>query len=168
MQKRIFGDGIIAHLRQVLRWGVVTFLISVPVAHGSNIQVSADGSYAPPQAEAESDAAETGRQDALPRILSSSQPTATAATLLPKDLVFVIDNSGSMKQNDPGFTIKTVVARFMEQLTAGDRCGLIIFDSRARLISPLMEIQTAGALDELKRGLDQVECGARQAVRLGL
>jgi Mg-chelatase subunit ChlD len=145
-----------------VKWVLLGSLVCLPLAHGSDIQVSADGSYAPPQATkgsetAATDTAETRGEDALSRILPNVKPEPSSSAQLPRDLVFVIDNSGSMKQNDPGFTIKGVVARFIEQLSDNDRCGLIIFDSRARMVSSLLELQSPGALDQLKRGLEQVD-----------
>jgi Mg-chelatase subunit ChlD len=154
---------MVGHLLRLVKWGLLVLLVCTPLAHGSNIQVSADGSYAPPHAQTASDAGDTDTDtgtdtaspDTLSRIAPVRQSLEPAAS--PRDLVFVIDNSGSMKKNDPSFTIKQVVFDFMEQLSAGDRCGIVIFDTRARLVAPLLTVQAAGALNQLSGGLEQVD-----------
>ena len=53
------------------------------------------------------------------------------------DIIFVIDNSGSMKPNDPNFITKEVVKSFSKALDNKSRFGIVIFDQTARLVEPL-------------------------------
>jgi hypothetical protein len=62
---------------------------------------------------------------------------ATPLTAQPVDIVVTIDNSGSMKQNDPNFLTRDTVANFVGQLQDEQRAGLLLFGTQARLISPL-------------------------------
>ncbi|MDF1817690.1 MAG: VWA domain-containing protein [Immundisolibacteraceae bacterium] len=61
----------------------------------------------------------------------------TALTAQPVDIVLTIDNSGSMKQNDPKFLTRDTVSNFVSQLQDEQRAGLLLFGTQARLISPL-------------------------------
>ncbi|MDJ0783615.1 MAG: VWA domain-containing protein [Desulfosarcinaceae bacterium] len=134
-------------------WMVTIALVAsvtlVPAVMASKIQVGADGRYVPPASEA---AETTGPAETEEK----PAPSAAVATTVPKDLVFVIDNSGSMKKNDPDFTTKRVVARFWEQLAAHDRCAIVIFDSKARQVTPLLEMGAADSLPQLSDGLGAV------------
>ena len=55
----------------------------------------------------------------------------------PMDVIFVIDNSGSMKKNDPQFITPSVVNTFVQQLPSHTQAGMVIFDSTARMLKPL-------------------------------
>lgn len=70
------------------------------------------------------------------------------------DLVFVIDNSGSMKKNDPKFITPDVVSTFVRQLPKSAQVGIVLFDQKARLLIPLTLINDSqaqqGVIDSLK------------------
>lgn len=70
------------------------------------------------------------------------------------DLVFVIDNSGSMKKNDPKFITPKVVSTFVRQLPKSAQVGMVLFDQKARLLIPLTLINGSqaqqGVIDSLK------------------
>ncbi len=53
------------------------------------------------------------------------------------DIVLVLDNSGSMKQNDPDFLIKEVVNTFFRNWYERAHIGLVVFDQQAKLVLPL-------------------------------
>ena len=55
------------------------------------------------------------------------------------DIMFVIDNSGSMKKNDPMFITRDVVTRFSTAIPDNSRLGMVIFDKDAKLLEPLTE-----------------------------
>jgi uncharacterized protein YegL len=61
----------------------------------------------------------------------------------PQDIMLVLDNSGSMKQNDPQFLTKQVVRDFLGQLPANARVGIVIFDEKVNLAVPLTPLSTA-------------------------
>ncbi|MEL0083950.1 MAG: vWA domain-containing protein [Gammaproteobacteria bacterium] len=53
------------------------------------------------------------------------------------DILLVIDNSGSMKTNDPEFLTRKTVAQFVGELEATERAGLLLFGTQARLVNRL-------------------------------
>ncbi|MGH8642998.1 MAG: VWA domain-containing protein [Gammaproteobacteria bacterium] len=57
--------------------------------------------------------------------------TSTPVTLL-QDIALVLDNSGSMKKNDPRFLGKEAVARFVEGVPDDARLSVVIFDKQVR------------------------------------
>ncbi len=63
------------------------------------------------------------------------------------DIVFVLDNSGSMKKNDPNFITREVVTNFLFGLDKKSRLGMVIFDQEAKLVEPLTvtAVQESGA-----------------------
>lgn len=69
------------------------------------------------------------------------------------DLVFVLDNSGSMKNNDPNFITKEVVTNFSDGLGGRSRLGMVIFDESADLVVALTSLDNnevrAGFLESL-------------------
>ncbi|MEJ2039267.1 MAG: FHA domain-containing protein [Desulfosarcinaceae bacterium] len=73
------------------------------------------------------------------------------------DLFFVIDNSGSMRKNDPnGLTPKTVKA-FLQRLPANARVGMVMFDQQARLLEPLGDLDDPKARQRLVQSLDAID-----------
>jgi pSer/pThr/pTyr-binding forkhead associated (FHA) protein/Mg-chelatase subunit ChlD len=61
-----------------------------------------------------------------------------------KDIVLVLDNSGSMKQNDPQFLTKKVVSDFLTGLSSNTQVGIVLFDEKADLTVPLSPVGTGG------------------------
>jgi len=92
-----------------------------------------------------------------PEIKPEPQAKTQAKTIpkRPKEIVFVLDNSGSMKQNDPNRITKDVVTGFIKNVDAGSRLGMIIFGKDARVLEPLTEITGTPAdakfIDSLSR-----------------
>jgi pSer/pThr/pTyr-binding forkhead associated (FHA) protein/Mg-chelatase subunit ChlD len=73
------------------------------------------------------------------------------------DLVFVIDNSGSMKKNDPNFITPKVVETFIRQLPGQSQVGMVLFDQNARLLKPMTGIggpQAEQSLIAALKGID--------------
>jgi Mg-chelatase subunit ChlD len=62
------------------------------------------------------------------------------ASSLIKDVILVLDNSGSMKKNDPGFLASKAVHEFLSSLDDDSRVAVIIFDQSVRVVVPLTEI----------------------------
>jgi pSer/pThr/pTyr-binding forkhead associated (FHA) protein/Mg-chelatase subunit ChlD len=79
----------------------------------------------------------------------------TGAPLL--DLLFVIDNSGSMRKNDPNFITPQVVKTFIRQLPEFSQVGMVLFDQTARLLKPLTPIAGARAEEELIAALQKID-----------
>lgn len=59
-----------------------------------------------------------------------------------EDIILVLDNSGSMKQNDPQFLTKKVVSGFIDGLSPDTNVGIVVFDEKVDLAVPLSPIGT--------------------------
>jgi pSer/pThr/pTyr-binding forkhead associated (FHA) protein/Mg-chelatase subunit ChlD len=72
-----------------------------------------------------------------------TEPSSNSASNLIKDVVLVLDNSGSMKKNDPQFLTKHAVTEFINNLDESTRVSIIIFDQDVRTVVPLTEISSS-------------------------
>ena len=74
---------------------------------------------------------------------ASARSAAAAGSGL--DLLLVLDNSGSMKQNDPHFLTRAVVTEFVDakRLPADTRVGVVMFADNATMTLPLTAIGDA-------------------------
>jgi pSer/pThr/pTyr-binding forkhead associated (FHA) protein/Mg-chelatase subunit ChlD len=61
----------------------------------------------------------------------------SGSAALAKDVVVVLDNSGSMKKNDPDFLATQAVSEFISGLDSQTRIAVIIFDQNVSLAVPL-------------------------------
>lgn len=105
------------------------------------------------QATSGSDAAS---QKARPsRSGDATQPSTPQIEAL--DLIFVIDNSGSMKKNDPKFITPNVVSTFVKQLPIDSQVGMVLFDQRARLLTPLTLISNLDAQQQVIDSLKKID-----------
>ena len=73
------------------------------------------------------------------------------------DLLLVLDNSGSMKQNDPQFLTRAVVAEFVnsKKLPADARVGVVMFADNASMTMALTPL--ADARNELQASLEKLD-----------
>ena len=71
------------------------------------------------------------------------------ASTVPKDIVLMIDNSGSMKENDPNFLTKNAVTEFVSKLSEDTRFAVLIFDQGVNLALPLTTVFEAAREDIL-------------------
>lgn len=88
---------------------------------------------------------------------SDEQKDAVSAGKQMIDIMFVIDNSGSMKINDPNFITKQVVTDFTNTLNNDTRIGMVLFDADARITLPLVDISQTKSIVEFKKGLEKVD-----------
>lgn len=72
------------------------------------------------------------------------------------DILLVLDNSGSMKTNDPQFLTREVVKNFLESLSENSRLGMVIFDQEADLAQPLTKVTDAQAREKFLNSLKKV------------
>ncbi len=72
------------------------------------------------------------------------------------DIVLVLDNSGSMKKNDPQFLTRDVVTNFMVGFGEKSRIAMIVFDQEVKLIEPLTNLTGLMAKANFLKSLDQV------------
>ncbi len=83
-------------------------------------------------------------------VLFMSGPAAAA-----QEIVLLIDNSGSMIENDPQSLTKQAVAQFVQASPDGSRVALIKFDKAVEVLSPLLPMNETTRLDMLTR-LDRI------------
>ncbi len=86
-------------------------------------------------------------------------PPAQAVTdsSSPIDLVFVIDNSGSMRKNDPDFITPKVVNTFISRLPLESQVGMVLFDQGARLLKPLTAVGTDDAQKQFMTAIAKID-----------
>ena len=87
----------------------------------------------------------------------SDNSTAAKAPLeqnLPLDVILVIDNSGSMKKNDPQYLVPRMVHDLISLLHENDRFGVIVFDNNARKIVRLGESGGQATADVVEKKVD--------------
>jgi uncharacterized protein YegL len=80
--------------------------------------------------------------------------SGVAENSLIKDIVLVLDNSGSMKKNDPKFLTNNAVTEFINNLDESTRAAIVIFDQDVRMAVPLTDISPTfrqGLLDSLSQ-----------------
>lgn len=68
----------------------------------------------------------------------------------PSDIVLLLDNSGSMKANDPQFLTAKAVTQFINQLDYGTRLAIVIFDQKVTLAHPLTIVSDESRAEMLK------------------
>jgi Mg-chelatase subunit ChlD len=73
------------------------------------------------------------------------------------DIVFVLDNSGSMRNNDPNFITKEVVTNFLGGIGKNSRLGMVIFDETANLVVPLLSADNAEVRARFLDSLDVID-----------
>jgi hypothetical protein len=79
-------------------------------------------------------------------------PEAAPAAPLAKDIVLVLDNSGSMKKSDPQFLLPIAVRDFIGRLDADTRVAIIVFDQDVRMpvaLTPVSESTRGQMLESL-------------------
>ena len=85
---------------------------------------------------------------------NSPEISGIAGSSLIKDVVLVLDNSGSMKKNDPQFLTNNAVTEFINNLDESTRAAIVIFDQDVRMAVPLTDISSTsrqGLLDSLSQ-----------------
>jgi uncharacterized protein YegL len=82
--------------------------------------------------------------------------TAPAGQEAGQEIALLIDNSGSMRKNDPQSLTKQAVAQFVQSTPAGSRMAVIMFDKKVEVLAPLTPINETTRLDLLTR-LDRID-----------
>ncbi|MGH8567309.1 MAG: vWA domain-containing protein, partial [Gammaproteobacteria bacterium] len=80
----------------------------------------------------------------------------SATALAEQEIALLIDNSGSMRKNDPQSLTKQAVAQFVQSSPAGSRVALIMFDKTVEVLAPLTPINETTRLDLLTH-LDRID-----------
>lgn len=85
----------------------------------------------------------------------------------PLDVVFVLDNSGSMKQNDPDFLTRQAVSNFTDALAQSSeldgRIALVFFDDRARVAQHLTSASDIASTQRLSRTLSSLDFSGQRS-----
>jgi pSer/pThr/pTyr-binding forkhead associated (FHA) protein/Mg-chelatase subunit ChlD len=93
-------------------------------------------------------------------LLAAVRPLRANAAQPPSgtiEIMFVIDNSGSMRKNDPEFITPKVVETFVRGLPLEARVGMVVFDQTARLIHPLTPVFSKEAQEAFVAGLGKID-----------
>ena len=69
---------------------------------------------------------------------------SASAFALDRDVILVLDNSGSMKINDPSRLTQAAVTDYIRNQDPTTRVGIIVFDVKPTLVVPLTEASAAG------------------------
>jgi Mg-chelatase subunit ChlD len=72
------------------------------------------------------------------------------------DIILVLDNSGSMKKNDPQFITKDVVTELLNSIGEGFRLGMVIFDQKAKLVEHLTDMNNRDATANFFKSLSNI------------
>ena len=75
----------------------------------------------------------------------------------PLDVVLALDNSGSMKSNDPQRMMQPAVSTFARRLPQDTRLGLVVFDTTARLALSLSSVAGAGFTTKFQNAMDHID-----------
>ena len=84
-----------------------------------------------------------------PLLFCQAQPAAL-------DVLFVVDNSGSMKQSDPTLLIPGVLARFANGLPSNSQVGILIFDKTVNVVMQVSRIDGRQRHNEVGAALGKV------------
>ncbi len=75
----------------------------------------------------------------------------------PMDVVFVVDNSGSMVKGDPEFMSRNLVSNFLEGLSGDDRVSFVVFDESFHLAMPLKSVTAEETMGEVSEIMSRVD-----------
>lgn len=101
-------------------------------------------------------------------VADSATASATAKPEAPEalDVVFVLDNSGSMRQNDPEFLTRRAVSDFIDALAQDSnidgRIALVLFDGRAQLAQRLTSATSIASTQRLDTTLSALDFSGQQ------
>jgi pSer/pThr/pTyr-binding forkhead associated (FHA) protein/Mg-chelatase subunit ChlD len=94
-------------------------------------------------------------------LVATITPTRAANPPPVIDIVLALDNSGSMKQNDPQRLLPRVVTEFAGRLGQDDRLGVVAFDQTVRTLLPLSEVEGSDFAAALTAALQRVNYSGR-------
>ena len=93
----------------------------------------------------------------LPGNAAPAQKTSAGPAGGGLDIMLVLDNSGSMKKNDPKFLTRQVALSFVENLAQNVNLGMVIFDQKVNLAAGLKPISPQKNRSLLKQTLGKVD-----------
>ena len=87
--------------------------------------------------------------------------SAQTPTHQPVDVMLVLDNSGSMKRNDPQGLVKQAVTEFASNLPAQSQVGIVLFDQHIEVIQGLTKVSDPGFQSQLTQSLKRIDYSGR-------
>jgi len=87
-----------------------------------------------------------------PHLLRGQQTAAVAV-----DVVLTLDNSGSMKKNDPKALMHHVVSDFASRLSPNSQLGIVRFDKDAQLVMSLTPVNASAAQELVTKTLRRID-----------
>lgn len=85
---------------------------------------------------------------------------AAGQAVASRDVILVLDNSGSMVRNDPQRLAPSAVAQFIQRQSPDTRVGVVLFSENAELVTPLTAVGT-GSLNDFRRATDRLNYSGR-------
>ena len=82
---------------------------------------------------------------------------AVAPALSRCDIVFLLDNSGSMKTGGSSVTIKSLTSSILDSLSDGSRASLIVFANRLDMVLPLRPVREEETRRSITAALDRLD-----------
>ncbi len=83
-------------------------------------------------------------------------PLVYSGTKPAKDIYLLVDNSGSMKKNDPGFLVKKAITRLVGSLDSSSRLGIYLFDEKLLQTIPLTMLDKSVNREKCIKSLDYI------------
>ena len=74
-----------------------------------------------------------------------------------KSIAIVLDNSGSMKKNDPGLLTKKVVANFLTSTDKNTQISILLFDTDVKMLMPLIRLDNDSIINLARQKLDKID-----------
>ncbi len=74
-----------------------------------------------------------------------------------RDIIFVIDNSGSMQKSDPGLMTKQIVIDFIRKHRDSAFFGMVVFDKEAEQVESLTNLSELDVSSRFFRGLARID-----------
>jgi hypothetical protein len=78
------------------------------------------------------------------------------AAMATKDILLMIDNSGSMKKHDPDFLTKDAITEFVRKLSDDTQFAVLVFDQRVDVLIPLTTVSEA-VWEEILASFDRLD-----------
>jgi len=77
------------------------------------------------------------------------------------DVMLVLDNSGSMKKNDPNLLVKKALESFLKSFSGDIQLGIVIFSEKAELVLPLTSVSKQGVSEKIAETLKRLDYRGR-------
>jgi len=94
---------------------------------------------------------------AMPGLSDAAAEKVDAKADQERDIIFIIDNSGSMKKNDPDLITKEVVTDFISKNRENSYFGMVVFGKEAELVEPLTDLSSLEMSTRFFQGLDRID-----------